>query len=298
MIPGVITIKHRLKWLLTKMRCLHDATFHRWSYKLETGRRLELDHPTTFNDKLNWIKLHGDTERYAPLVDKLEVRGFVSRVIGHEHLVPLIGQYTRPKDIPWDALPDMYVVKCTHGSHCGIVVNDKRNADKWEMTARLDKWIRRNWYWHGREPVYRNLKPRVIVEEMLGDGVTPPEDYKFMCFDGEPEYVQVHRKDGKQSTIDLYTAYGELLPGAGKVGYANSKAPHIDRAKLAAMVPIARNLARAVGAPYVRIDLYHVGGKVYFGEITFFDSAGFRDFYPPKLNVEMGEKINLGLYRQ
>lgn len=285
--------RNKLKWLLTKLHWLPDPTFLRWGYRLETGRRLELDNPVTFNDKLNWLKLHGDTERHALLVDKLGVRGFVAATIGHEHLVPLICQYARPEDVLWDALPDKYVVKCTHGSHCGIVVNDKRNADKSDMIKRLNKWMGRNWYWHGREPPYKHLKPRIIVEQLLGDGVTPPEDYKIMCFDGEPEYVQVHRRDGRQTTIDIYTAYGDRVIGAGKVGYANVRSLYIDRRKLRDMLPIARALAKATGAPYVRVDLYHEGGRVYFGELTFFDSAGFRDFYPPKLNVEMGHLIKL-----
>ena len=289
-------MRRRLKWLLSKFHWIPDATYHRWAYWLLTGRRLNLDRPVTFNEKLNWIKLHGSTHLYAPLVDKLAVRNFVARVVGVQYLVPMINSYETPL-LTRFMVVDRCVVKCTHGSHCSIAVNSRAHVDTCAMANQLRRWMITNWYWHAREPPYRAIPPRIIVEELLGDGITPPVDYKVMCFGGEPEVVQVHRRRGTETTIDFYTAYGARLDWR-KTGYGNSPSPYIERSKLQDMIPVARALARETGAPYVRVDLYHEGGRVYFGELTFFDSAGYRDFEPAKVNAELGAMIDLTTIRR
>lgn len=294
---GVILVRRRIKWFLTKLHCLPDDVFLRLAYWLETGRKLDLRKPITFCDKLSHIKLHGGTKRYAPLVDKLAVRAFVTKTVGAEHLIPLIASYTRPEHIVWHELPDRFVVKCTHGSHCGIMVTDKARFDTAWAVKRLNKWLRTNWYWFGREPPYRAVPPRIVIEEMLGDGITQPINYKIMCFDGEPEIVQLHKRSGPTRTIDFFTAWGDRL-NMRKSGIPNSiglpnAVPAIDRRKLQDMLPVARQLARATGAPYVRIDLYHEQGRVWFSELTFFDSAGFRDFQPLEVNKKLGDMIKL-----
>lgn len=288
-------MRHKLKWLLTKLHWLPDTAFLYFAYWLETGRKLNLRQPVTFCDKLNYLKLHGGTSRYAPLVDKLAVRAFVSKTIGEEHLVPRIASYTTPEHIAWHELPDRFVVKCTHGSHCGFTVTNKTRFDTTLASIRLNKWMDNNWYWFGREPPYRAIPPRIVIEEMLGDGFTPPTDYKFMCFDGEPEIVQVHKRSGgsgRIQAIDFFTAFGQPVD-MQKAGFPNSTHPGINREKLRDMLPIARKLANATDAPYVRIDLYREQGKVYFSELTFFDSAGFRDFLPLEVNKKLGDMIKL-----
>jgi len=299
-------MRHRIKWLLTKLPWLPDEPFLRWAYRLETGQRLNLTEPVTFCDKLNWLKLYGDTERYAPFVDKYAVRDIVARVAGPQYLIHMVGLYARAQDIPWDMLPERFVVKCTHGSHCGIAVTDKARLHTRDAAGLLNKWLHTSWYRYGREPPYRGIKPRVMIEEMVADDALahwfPPIDYKFMCFHGEPRIVQLHRKFWRDvcpappPSIDFYSKTGERLD-MRKAGFRNGiTAPGtsgIDRDKLADMLPLARKLARATGAPYVRVDLYHERGQAWFSEITFFDSAGFRLFLPVEANVTLGEMIRL-----
>ncbi len=290
---GVRAVKRALKWVLSKQHWLGDRAYLYLRYFLETGKRLELARPVTFCDKLNRLKLDTSPGRYAPFVDKLAVRALVAKAVGREHLVRLLGVYARPEHIAWHELPDKFAVKCSHGSHCGIAVTDKARLDIPRAVRRLDKWLHTNWYWYGREGPYRAIPPRILVEEWIGDAGAPV-DYKFMCFGGEPEIVQVHKKDRRPNahTIDFFTAYGQPI-AMRKQGFENSAVPGISRKKLKDMLPIARTLARETGAEYVRVDLYHERGQVWFSELTFFDSAGFRGFCPEEANKKLGGMIRL-----
>jgi hypothetical protein len=281
-----------MRWiraLLMRLHFLPDAVYLRLAYFFATGRILHLKNPRTFNEKLNWLKLHGVGAGYARFVDKLAVRTFITKTIGAEYLPGYLSVHNQARYIDWFSLPDKYIAKCTHGSHCSILCRDKKAFDYIAATEKLEGWMRTNWFWYGREKPYKILDPRVIIERLVADN---PINYKIMCFHGEPEVVQVHKKvDGKQ-TIDFFVAYGERIE-AKKKGFDNSTYPWIDKAKLKDMLPIARKLAHTIGAPYVRVDLYHEQGRVWFGELTFYDSAGFKGFEPHSFDIWLGEKIHL-----
>ena len=281
----------RITRALGMLHCIPARWYLTVAYWLETGRWIDWDKPETFSDKLQWLKLYGGTQRYAHLVDKAAVRDWVAQLIGREYLVPSLGAYDRPEQIPWHALPDRCVIKCTHGSHCGIVLDGKAPPDRQAVIRKLRKWQRRNWYWFGREPAYRDLAPRILIERYLG-GDDPPDDYKIMCFSGRAEVVQLHRKSGRETRIDFFDRNGVRID-MRKPGYRRSQRLEIPHCDLAKLLPVAERIASAIDVPYVRVDLYLVRGQVYFGEVTFFDSAGFRPFEPEAAEAWLGSLIDI-----
>ncbi len=275
--------------LLSMLHFLPSGAFLRLAYMNETGHILNLKNPRRFNEKLNWLKLYGGAEEWGQYVDKLEVRGHVQRAIGNEHLVHLIAQYDSVDEIDWAALPERFVIKCSHGSHCGLICTDKASFDTAGAENKLRKWMRRNWYWVGREKPYRTLKPRIMVEQFIGDD-HPAQDYKLMCFDGVPRIIQVHTKRDGAASIDFFNLSGQKLE-MYKKGFPNSPLEYIEPAVIHSLYPVAQTLA--AGFPYVRIDRYLHGGQVYFGEMTFFDSAALREFEPDPVNFQLGDMIVL-----
>lgn len=275
--------------LLSILHFLPSGAFLRLAYLLETGNTLHLKNPRRFNEKLNWLKLYGGAEDWGRYVDKLEVREHVRHIIGNEHLVPLIAQYNSVDEIDWAALPDRFVIKCSHGSHCGLICTDKATFEIAEAETKLLKWMRRNWYWVGREIPYRTIKPRIVVEKFIGDD-HPAQDYKLMCFGGVPHIIQAHTKRDGIASIDFFNLSGQRLEMCKK-GYQNSPMESIDPGAIRLLYPVALTLA--AGFPYVRIDLYLHQGQVFFGEMTFFDSAALREFEPDPVNVQLGDMIAL-----
>ncbi len=282
----------RITRVLGMLHCIPARWYLKISYWLETGRRIDWAAPLTFSDKLQWLKIYGHTPRFAHLVDKATAREWVAALIGREYLVPKFGVYDRPEQIPWHALPDRCVIKCTHGSHCGIVLDGKAPINRRAVIRKLRKWQRRDWYWYGREPPYKGLAPRILIERHLGAD-DPPDDYKIMCFGGRAEVVQLHRKRGAETRIDFFDRRGVKIEEMRKPGYRRSQRLEIAHEDLAKLLPVAEKIASAIDVPYVRVDLYLVRGQVYFGEITFFDSAGFRPFAPEAIEKWLGGMIDI-----
>ena len=261
-------------------------------YRSELGKKLDLKHPTSFNEKLQWLKLHDKNPDYGVYADKYAVRAHVEKTLGAQYLVPLLGVYDSPAEINWDALPERFVVKCTHGSHCSLLCRDKASFDRAEAVGKLGRWLRKSWYWLGREWPYRLIeRPRVIVEEFLGSSDNPPPDYKVMCFGGTPQILQVHSKTASGGhAIDFYDMEGRLLPFR-KCGFPNAGPERMDMSPFGEMLDLARRLSQ--GFVYLRADFYLLDGRVYFGEMTFFDSSGLIDFEPEESNLFLGNLIRL-----
>ncbi len=275
--------------LLSMLHFLPSGAFLRLAYMNETGHILNLKNPRRFNEKLNWLKLYGGAEEWGQYVDKLEVRGHVQRAIGNEHLVHLIAQYDSVDEIDWAALPERFVIKCSHGSHCGLICTDKASFDTAGAENKLRKWMRRNWYWVGREKPYRTLKPRIMVEQFIGDD-HPAQDYKLMCFDGVPRIIQVHTNETEPPASTFSTCPAR----SWRCTRRDSRTVRwniSNRAVIHSLYPVAQTLA--AGFPYVRIDLYLHGGQCVFREMTFFDSAALREFEPDPVNFQLGDMIVL-----
>lgn len=272
------------------LKFVPDRMYLRIAFKAEMGYRLNLKHPKTYNEKLQWIKLYDRKKEYTVYADKYRVREYISRTLGEEYLVPLIGVYRRASDIPWQELPDRFVLKCNHASGTNIICNDKKKLDLRQAEKQLDAWLITNEFWYGREWCYKDIEPCIICEEFLdtGNGSTP-DDYKIMCFNGEPKLIQVHHDRYGNHTLDFMD---ENWKKTGIVqGPPNSTDDIPKPAEFEAMMKIARILSKNMY--YARVDLYLVHHQILFGEITMYPTSGFCKFDNPDTDIMLGKWIHL-----
>ena len=267
-----------------------DRKYLKMAFKAELGYPLNLEKPTTYNEKLQWLKLYDRKPEYTLYADKYRVREFIAETIGDRYLIPLIGAYQTSGEIPWDKLPERFALKCNHGSGTNIICKDKTKLDIPTAKQEIDRWLKYNAYWRGREWCYKDIKPCVICEEFYSapDGNTP-DDYKFMCFNGEPKLIQVHHDRFGDHTLDFMDVNWEKT---GIVqGPRNSEKQIPKPATFDEMMEIARILAR--GMIYARIDLYSTDREVKFGEITMYPTSGFAPFGDIRTDYLLGSWIRL-----
>jgi TupA-like ATPgrasp len=277
----------------TVTHALPDAWYCRASYLLGTKRILHLKNPRTYSEKIQWLKVYGHLERYAPYVDKYEVREYIKDVIGVEYLVPILGVWSDFDDIRFDELPSQFVLKATHGQGFNVICRDKSSLDLSRLRATVTSWTKRNYYQADREPQYRPIRPRLIAEEYLQDESGALRDYKFPCFDGVPYMVQVMGDRRQGTTENLYDRDWHLLPVLER-GYPNTRSPIMKPALLDDMFDIAASLSS--GFPFVRVDLYCVGGRIYFGELTFTPASGVITYEPPEFDLQLGNMLDLAAF--
>ena len=255
-------------------------------FRLKQGKKLNLETPQTYNEKLQWIKLFYVDDRMGLCGDKYAVRSYVEQAGLGETLNTLLWSGFNPDEIPFDELPEKFVIKTTHGSGFNIICKNRAKLNREQTIKKLKKWLKIKYlkcygeHWYGVE------KPRIIVESYLeNEDGTPLYDYKFFCFNGEPKYVYVDTwKDGEHH-INMYDIDFNLLKDVS-LGYprdfSNIKPPE----NYEQLKKIAKTLASDF--PHVRVDLYSVNNKVYFGEMTFSKGAGFDKIKPYEFDVEMG----------
>lgn len=270
-----------------------DENFVKWKYYLNFHKRLDLRNPQTFNEKLQWLKLYDQHEEYTQLVDKYEAKQFVASIIGKEYIIPTIGVYDSIEEIDFEYLPQQFVIKCTHNSGGIIVCKDKQKLDIKNSCKQLEKWLKVNPYWKNREYPYKNVKPRIIIEQYMEDeSGYELKDYKFFCFDGEPKclFVATDRgKEGEETKFDFFDLEWTHLPFTN--GHPNSKQSISKPNSFENMIEISRRLSQ--GFPHVRVDLYNINGRIYFGELTFFHWSGLTPFVPEEWDYRFGEFLNL-----
>lgn len=272
-----------------------DELYLKVYYRLAIGKKLDLEHPKTFTAKLQWLKLHNTSELCTQLVDKYRVREFIKEKLGEEYLIPQLGVWKHFDEIDFDSLPEQFVLKTNHGSGGVVICRDKGKLDKAAARRRLECSLKKNYFWVGREYPYKNVPPRIIAEKFMQDEAgNPPVDYKFFCFNGEPKVLfyasERFNKEGLAPKFDYYDMELNHLPVRSK-GHQNAE-------KLLEMFPqfeqmkeIARQLSQ--GFPHVRVDLYLIDGKIYFGEMTFHHDGGLVQFDPEEWDEKFGEMINL-----
>ena len=271
-------------------RWLPDALYLRMKYRVTMGCGLRLWFPQTFTEKLQWQKLHDRNPLYHKLVDKAEVKAYVASKIGEEHVIPMLGVWTRPEDIDWDALPEQFVLKCTHDSGSSIICIDKASFDRAAASARLSEALRDNFWLMAREWAYKGVRPRIIAEPYVGASLS---DYKIFCFRGKPEFlfVATDRDNPLEETkFDFFTPDWRHLDIRN--GHPNAPVPPGRPAELDEILRLASVLSEDF--PQVRMDFYAPGdGRVLFGEYTFCHWGGFVPFDPPEADLELGSKFKL-----
>lgn len=267
-----------------------DRKYLEYVYKEHMGKNLNLDNPKTFNEKLQWLKLNNRNTMYTKLVDKYEVREYVSKVIGSNYLIPLLGVFDSYKEIDFDKLPNQFVLKLTHDSGTVIICKDKTKLNRKQTISKLKKGLKRKYFYLYREWPYKDVKPRIIAEKYMKDNNSSVlNDYKFYCFNGEPKMMFIITERGNDPKINFFDMdFNEINLHQGfKKGEKKLEKPK----KFDEMIKLARKLS--YGIPHVRVDFYIINGKVYFGELTFFDSAGLEKFEPEKYDEILGSYIDL-----
>ena len=261
-------------------------------FRLKVGYPLNLEHPRTYNEKLQWIKLHDCNPLMAQCCDKYAVREYVESKGCGEYLNDLLWQGFDPADIPFGDLPDKFVIKVTHGSTFNIICTDKSKLDREGVVRKCRIWLKAKLLPCYGEWFYGVERPRVIVEKYLeGDGGKALFDYKFFCFNGEPKMIYVDTwRDGRHA-INAYDIDFNLFKGV-KLGYPNDDSAEVEKpAALEQMVEMARKFSQDFH--HVRADLYYTHGKIYFGELTFAKGAGFGRIEPLSFDVKMGGWLKL-----
>lgn len=271
---------------------LPDEAYLKLKYRVRMGKALNLKDPKTFNEKLQWLKLHDRKPEYATMVDKAAAKDYVAGKIGSQYIIPTLGVWDKFEDIDFDALPEKFVLKCTHDSGGLVICRDKAALDREAARQKIEKSLKNNYFYHGREWPYKNVKPRILAEEYVSDEHGYLVDYKFFCFNGEPDSVMVcvERETGNPKFY-FFDRDWQLV----RCNVRGKEAPEDftlrKPEKLDIMFSLAQQLSE--GLPYARVDLYNVDGNIYFGELTFFPSSGFDPNILPETDAYWGEKIVL-----
>lgn len=274
---------------------LPDSYIQRSQFKKKLGRCLHLSSPQTLNEKIHWIMRYYRHPMMTSLADKYTVRDYVTRKIGPEFLNELYGVWDDPAAIPFETLPDSFVLKVTWGSGQNILCRDRSKLDVRSSQNKLAKWMKRGEYWVSREWAYKNITPRVICERYLIDeaGVVPT-DYKFFCFNGEPRFVQVVTGRYVNHHRHMFDMAWNPLPFNIKYPPSEERIPKPN--KFEAMAAAAKALAQDI--PFVRVDLYCLGGtRIIFGEMTLYPEGGLIQFVPDSFDLSLGQELELPQFK-
>lgn len=275
-------------------RWLPDKPYLQLLYRFKMGHRLNLKNPKTFTEKIQWLKLYNRKPEYTRMVDKYAVKDYVANIIGKEHIIPTLGVWNRPEDIDWDALPNQFVLKTTHGGGGGgvVICKDKHTFNRTEAIAKLNQSMRSDIYNGLREWPYKNVPRRVIAETFLAPekGQTDLTDYKIYCFNGVPKLIMT--ADGRFSEDKRFGYYDTEWNVVDITWGAPRPDKDLPRPKqLPQMLEVASQLSKNI--PHARIDLYNVRDNVMFGEITMFDSSGLEAITPDNMDEYLGSMIEL-----
>ena len=264
--------RNLLNWMPDKM-------YIKMMYKIRMERKLNLENPQTFNEKLQWLKLYDRKPEYTTMVDKAAVKDYVADKIGSEYIIPTLGVWEHFDDIDFDQLPNQFVLKCNHDSGGLVICKDKASLDMEAAREKIESSLKRNFYYHSREWPYKNVKPCIIAEKyMVDESGTELKDYKFYCFGGRAEILlRVSGRFGKEATkANYFSRDCKEVP----IRWGFERNPNVPEWDVAfnKMFELADVLSQ--GAPELRVDFYLINGQIYFGELTFFDGSGFDAITP------------------
>ena len=281
--------------IMFSLSFLPDKLYLKIFYFVTTGKLLNFKHPVSFTEKQQWLKVNDRHPEYTQLVDKLAVRDHINEVLGEGHLFPLLGKWERFEDIDFDSLPEQFVIKCNHDSGSTNIIKSKSELTPEklsEMKEFYNRRLSRNYYYAGREYPYNGIKPYIIAEQLMKDESAPDksiEDYKFFCFGGEPKVMFVATDRSTDCRFDFFDMDFNHLDIVNIHPQADK--PIAKPEMFEEMKEIAAKLSK--GIRFVRIDLYELNGKIYFGEYTFFHGGGFRRCQPEEWERKLGDWIDL-----
>ena len=302
--------KEQLKRLLTKdglywvlyvglrdlklMHFLSDIQYTKLTYRVRMGEKLNIEAPKKYNEKLQWLKLYDHNPIYPTLVDKYAVKDYVKNLIGEQYVIKTLGVWDTFDEIDFDALPQKFVLKTTHGGgNSGVVIcRDKSGFNLKSAKEKMDKSLHKDAYMVSREWPYKSVPRRIIAEEYMEDKKTGElRDYKFFCFDGEPKalFVASERQNREEPCFDFFdTEYNHLDL---RCSHPLADVPPEKPESFDEMMELARKLSK--GFPHIRVDLYDINGKPYFGELTLYHWEGLMPFFPESWNDTFGTWLKL-----
>ena len=269
-----------------------DETYLKMCYRGAFGKKLDLDNPQTFNEKLQWLKLNNRKQIYSTMVDKYEVKKYVADIIGEEYIIPTYGVWDSFDKIEFETLPNQFVLKCTHDSGGIYICKDKSKLDLIAAKKKIEKCLKRSFYYVGREWPYKNIKPRIIAEQYMEDELSAElSDYKLMCFNGRLRFTLVCQD--RYSDEGLHESFFDndwrLMPFMRHKPLCKGqiKRPfHFEQMK-----EFAEKLSADV--PFLRVDFYEINGRLYFGELTLYPGNGFEEFIPESYDAIIGSWLEL-----
>jgi hypothetical protein len=272
-------------------RFLQDKPYLELQYRLHTGAKLDLDNPKTFNEKIQWLKLYSRKPEYTHMADKYEARRYISEKVGSKYLIPLFGVWDSFSNIDFALLPNQFVLKCNHDSQGLVICKNKEQLNMKKARKKIENRLKQNYYYGGREWVYKDIKPRILAEKYLADeSGSELKDYKLFCCNGEPKIIQVDFNRFTGHKRNFYSPLWEYQP----VALLYQPHPEIAVPKpkpLKKMLDLAKILSE--GIPFLRTDFYVVDEKIYVGELTFYPEDGYGKFLTPEWNNVFGDWIVL-----
>ena len=293
-IPRIVNTFYRrtlISLLYRISAVLPDKTYLKWRYRFQMGRKLDLDNPVTFNEKLQWLKLYNRRPEYTVMVDKVKAKDWVADRIGKEYIIPTLEVWAAPDEIDFNALPDQFVLKCNHNSGGLCICKDKSRLDISKVKDDLRKWLKKDYSRFGREWPYKDVPRRILAEKfMVDESGTELKDYKVFCFDGEPEIIEVDYDRFAEHKRNIYGKNWDFIDL--EIQYPSDKSHEIARPeKLEEMLELARELSK--GIPHLRVDFYCIDNRLYWGELTFFHGSGYERFNPEEWDERLGKLIKL-----
>jgi len=279
--------------LASIFKFIPDEPYLKIMYRLRMGKKLNLDNPRTFNEKIQWLKLHDRKPIYTTMVDKYEAKNYVASIIGEEYIIPTLGVWDKFEDINFDSLPNQFVLKCTHDSGGLVICRDKFSFDIEAAKKKINASLKTNFYWVAREWPYKDVKPRIIAEQYMEDKSDHElRDYKFFAFDGVAKALFIATDRGDESIdtkfdfFDMDFKHLEFTNGHPNAEIELHKPKTFEKMRL-----LAEKLSE--GIPQVRVDFYEVNGRTYFGEITLAHWSGMKPFVPEEWDYTFGGWIDL-----
>lgn len=276
-------------------RVYNDEEYIKRKFLLDLGEELNLSNPKTYNEKLQWLKLYDKNPFYSVMADKYLVKKYIDALLGEGYTVPTLGVWESFDDIDFRKLPNKFVLKTTHDSKGVVMCDDKENFNIFAVKKFLNKHLRKNFYYHNRELPYKYIVPRIMAEEYLDDGNLKIHnsicDYKVMCFEGIARLIQVHQgRFSNEHYQDFYTPEWNRTNIKQEVLESNP-IPYQKPLNLDRMIELSQIISK--GLHHLRVDWYIVNDKLYVGELTFYDSAGFDKFSKKEDDLLLGSWIHL-----
>lgn len=272
-------------------RRMPDRQYLEWIYRLRLHKKLHLDNPRTFTEKLQWLKLYYRKPELTLMVDKVKAKEYVAERIGSKYIIPTYGVWDNPDEIDFDKLPNQFVLKCNHDSADIVICKDKNSLDIHSVREKLRRGLKRNYYKLSREWAYKDVPRKILAEKYMTDeSGTELKDYKVFNFNGEPHFIEVDFDRFTEHKRNMYDKDWNRIDM--ELEFPSDKNKEIARpTSLEEMLDLARKLSK--GLPHLRSDFYCINGKLYFGELTLYHGAGFERFRPEEWDRRLGDLLVL-----